>query len=393
MPEQFLHGVEVVQIDSGIRPINTAKSSVIGLVGTAPDASSDHPMNEPILIAGPTHAAKLGSNGTLLDAYNAIYAQGANTVVIIRVAEGVDDAATLANVVGDPSAGTGVWALEHARARLDLTARILIAPGFTSGLPSAGVNPVVSSLISIAERTRAVVIKDGPNTTEADAKLDRANYGSDRLYIVDPAVTVFDTTAADDVTRPASAYVAGLFAKRDLEKGFWWSASNQVINGITGTTRPVGFHLSSTETEANRMNEAQVATIIRDRGFRLWGNRGAGADAQWAFLSVRRTADVIYESIERTHLWAVARPMSAQLFQDVRDSVQGFGQNLVNQGALLGFNCWLDQELNTEATLKSGKLYLDFDFEPPAPLEHLIFRAHRNDDYYEELIQSVSSTA
>jgi phage tail sheath protein FI len=77
----------------------------------------------------------------------------------------------------------------------------------------------------------------------------------------------------------------------------------------------------------------------------------------------------------------------------VRDSVQGFGQNLVNQGALLGFNCWLDQELNTEATLKSGKLYLDFDFEPPAPLEHLIFRAHRNDDYYEELIQSVSSTA
>jgi phage tail sheath protein FI len=344
-------------------------------------------------MSGPRHASELGTRGTLQDAYNAIYAQGANTVVVIRVAEGANYAQTLANVAGKASKGTGVWALEHARARLDLTARILIAPGFTSGLPAEGVNPVVSNLISVGDRTRAIAVKDGPNTTETDAKLDRDNYGSDRLYIVDPAVTVFDAATASDVTRPASAHVAGLIAKRDLEKGFWWSPSNQVIRGITGTTRPVGFHLSSTETEANRMNEAEVATIIRDRGFRLWGNRSTSADAQWAFLCVRRTADIIYESIERAHRWAMDRPMSAQLFQDIRDGVQGFGQGLVNQGALLGFKCWLDPELNTDVTLKSGKLYLDFDFEPPAPLEHLIFRARRNDDYYKELIQSVGKAA
>ena len=29
MPEQFLHGVEVVEIDSGPRPIRTVRSSVI----------------------------------------------------------------------------------------------------------------------------------------------------------------------------------------------------------------------------------------------------------------------------------------------------------------------------------------------------------------------------
>ena len=139
------------------------------------------------------------------------------------------------------------------------------------------------------------------------------------------------------------------------------------------------------------MNEAEISTIIRQNGFRLWGNRSTSSDAQWAFLSVRRTADVIYESIERAHLWAMDRPMSAQLFNDIRDSVQAFGQNLVNQGALLGFNTWLDKELNTEATLKAGKLYLDFDFEPPAPLEHLIFRAHRNGEYYNELIEQVGT--
>ena len=108
---------------------------------------------------------------------------------------------------------------------------------------------------------------------------------------------------------------------------------------------------------------------------------------------MRRTADVIYESIERAHLWAMDRPMSAQLVEDIRDSVQAFGQNLVNQGALLGFNCWFDPELNTEANLMAGKLYLDFDFEPPAPLEHLVFRAHRNGDYYDDLVEQVGQAA
>ena len=36
MSETFLHGVEVIEIDTGPRRIQTAKSSVIGLVGTAP---------------------------------------------------------------------------------------------------------------------------------------------------------------------------------------------------------------------------------------------------------------------------------------------------------------------------------------------------------------------
>ena len=37
---QFLHGVEVIEIDDGSRPIQTVKSAVIGLVGTAPGAAA-----------------------------------------------------------------------------------------------------------------------------------------------------------------------------------------------------------------------------------------------------------------------------------------------------------------------------------------------------------------
>ena len=41
MPDLFLHGIETVEIDDGIRPIQTVKSSVIGFVGTAPAAEAD----------------------------------------------------------------------------------------------------------------------------------------------------------------------------------------------------------------------------------------------------------------------------------------------------------------------------------------------------------------
>ena len=40
MPEQFLHGIEIVEIDNGARPISTVRSSVIGLIGTAPNSSA-----------------------------------------------------------------------------------------------------------------------------------------------------------------------------------------------------------------------------------------------------------------------------------------------------------------------------------------------------------------
>ena len=40
MADHFLHGIELVEIEDGGRTVRTVKSSVIGLVGTAPGASS-----------------------------------------------------------------------------------------------------------------------------------------------------------------------------------------------------------------------------------------------------------------------------------------------------------------------------------------------------------------
>ena len=389
MPDQFLHGIEVVQIDDGLRPIQTVKSSIIGLIGYAPDADEDRfPLDTPVLVTGPRQAGGLGAGGTLKAAYTAMVSQGVNVAVVIRV-----EADTAASVLGDPTAGTGVWGFLVAGSVTGQVPRILAAPGYTSTPAADGVNPVTSALITVAERLRAVVVADGPNTTEADAITDAGKYGSDRLFIVDPAVRVAEGPTGAIVTRPASPFVAGLIAKRDAEKGFWWSPSNQVIEGVRASARPISFQINSPETEANRLNEAKAATIVHQNGYRLWGDRTTATDPLWTFLNVRRTADMIYESIEAAHLWAMDRPFSAQLVLDIRDSVQAYINTLVVRGALLGGRVWLDPELNTETELKAGKLYLDFDIEPPAPLEHLTFRAHRNGSYYDELVGAVANAA
>ena len=84
MSEKFLHGVEVIEIQTGSRPIRTVQSGVIGLVGTAPKG----PVNQPVLIPGSRREALriFGSGlGTLPDALDAIFDQAGATVVAINV--------------------------------------------------------------------------------------------------------------------------------------------------------------------------------------------------------------------------------------------------------------------------------------------------------------------
>lgn len=402
MPETFLHGVEVVQIDDGPRPIQTVRSSVIGLIGTAPDADATaFPLNTPVLIAGSRlEAAKLDmvgtGNGTLPDAIDAIFDQAGAVVVVVRVDEGVDAAATRTNVIGGVDAGTGAYtgvqAFLAAESVVGVAPRILCAPGFTSERPEDPVtpgtylaNPVISELLGIADRLRAVIIADGPDTNDADALTYAQDFGSKRVYVVDPGVKILDASGAI-VTDPASARVAGIIAKSDAERGFWWSPSNREVYGIMGTTRSVDFALGDANARANLLNEGNVATIIRQNGFRLWGNRTLSADPAWAFLSVVRTADMINESLLRAHLWAVDRNITKTYLEDVVEGVNAYLAHLTRIGAILGGKCWADPDLNTPTQLQAGKVYFDFDFTPPAPAEHVTFRSRLVNDYFEEVV-------
>lgn len=400
MTDQFLHGVRVVNIDNGARPISVAASSVIGIVGTAPMAADDAlPLNTPTLVTSAGEAALLTgaepgaeNAGTLPGALASIYAQAAAVVVVIRVQDEADEQETLANVVGGVNAQTGAYEGVHAflaaKSVTGVKPRILIAPGFTGEhLVEEGgdflANAAVAEMEGIADRMRAIIVKDGPNTTDADAIATAALSGSARVYCVDPAVLVQE--GADIVSRPASATVAGAIARSDNARGWWASPSNLELFGILGTARPIDFALSDATSRANLLNESNVATIVREGGFRLWGNRTTSADPKFQFLSTIRTADIIADSLEEAHLWAVDRGITKTYAEDVREGVSAFLRGLVAQGAILGGDCWINPDLNTPANIAQGRFYWDFDFTPTYPAEQLTFRAHMVNDYISEI--------
>jgi phage tail sheath protein FI len=400
MPDQFLHGVEVIEIDSGPRPIRTVRSAVIGLIGTAPDADEDKfPFHVPILIAGRrSDAAGIGTTGTLPDAINDIFDQAGALIVVVRVPEMSEENEETeegpvilspaeqvhGSVDSDTGQYLGILAFLAAENEVHVTPRVLVAPEF-SHLAS-----VTNELLSVAERLRAVVIADGPNTNDSEAIDYRELFGSARLYLIDPWVRTFDGENGVEVTRPVSARVAGLIAKSDAERGFWWSPSNQEIRGLLGTARSVDFALGDINARANILNENEVATIIQKEGFRLWGNRTCSADPKWAFLSVRRTADMINESLLRAHMWAVDRNITKTYIEDVLEGVNAYLRYLQTLGAIINGRAWADAELNTPDQISQGIVYIDFDFTPPYPAEHITFRSHLVDDYLVEVLPDAS---
>ena len=154
-----------------------------------------------------------------------------------------------------------------------------------------------------------------------------------------------------------------------------------------GTARPIDFSLGDANARANVLNSHDIATIIQKDGFRLWGNRTCSSDAKWAFISVRRTADMIQESLLKAHLWAVDRNITKNYLTDVAEGVNAYLRNLKSRGAILGGECWPNTELNSQAELSQGHVSFDFKFTAPYPAEHITFRASLVNDYLEELVR------
>ena len=148
---------------------------------------------------------------------------------------------------------------------------------------------------------------------------------------------------------------------------------------ITFTTDEIGNYLV-------QINANDIATTIQESGYRLWGNRTTSADPKYAFLNVRRTADMINESLLRAHLWAVDRNITKTYIEDVVGGVNEYLRSLQARGAILGGSAWADPELNTETALQNGEVYIDFDFTPPYPAEHITFRSHLVNDYLSEVV-------
>ena len=398
MTTEYHHGVRVVEISEGIRPIRTISTAVIGLVATASDAdAATFPLNKPVLITNVLAAiGKAGKLGTLAASLDAIAQQTRPIIVVVRVAAGEGDdpeeiaADQTAKVIGTTLPDgqyTGLRALLAAQSQVGVRPRILGAPGLDT-------EAVATALAGVAQQLRAFAYVSAQGcTTVAQATAYRNKFGARELMVIHPDFQRFDSAAQvpGTVTAPAVAYALGLRAKIDQEIGWHKTISNMPVNGVTGISRDIFWDLQNPATDAGLLNAADVTTLIQNQGFRFWGSRTCSEDPLFSFESAVRTAQVLADSIAEAHFWAVDKPLLPGIVKDILEGVNAKFRELKAGGYILDGRAWYDEEINSSATLKTGKLTIDYDYTPIPPIEDLTFRQRITDRYFGDFASRISA--
>ncbi len=390
----YHHGVRVQEINDGLQPIRIISTAIIGIIATAPDADAAmFPLNKAVLVTKiDTAINKAGVQGTLAASLNAIKEQSRPVLVIVRVDEGAgltdeekqadQDAKVIGTMVN--GAYTGMQALLAAQAQLGVKPRILGAPGLDS-------QAVTDALVSIAQKLRSFVYAAAHGVDVSEATIYRDHFGARELMMLWPNWKRFDVNSAGIVEAPATAYALGLRARIDQEFGWHKTLSNVPINGVLGLSKDVYWDLQSPDTDAGLLNQAGVTTLIQSQGHRFWGSRTCSTDPLFAFESATRTAHVLADTMADGHFWAVDKPLHPSLVKDILEGINAKFRELKTAGYILDGSAWYDEEVNTAATLKTGKLTIDYDYTPVPPLEDLGFRQRITDRYFADFALRVGT--
>ncbi|MEQ5731961.1 phage tail sheath protein [Providencia alcalifaciens] len=380
MAQDYHHGVRVIELNEGTRPIRTINTAIVGMVCTADDADTKaFPLNTPVLITDVKNAAgKAGETGTLARSLDAIGNQSKPVTVVVRVEQGESEAETTSNIIGGTTPDgrkNGLQALTVAQGRLGVKPRILAVPAHDT-------QAVSSTLAGIAQKMRAMAYISAYGSKTISEAIDyRKNFNQRELMLIWPEFQSWDTVANAESNIYATACALGLRAKIDNEIGWHKTLSNVGVNGVTGISADVSWDLQDPATDAGLLNENDITTLIRNNGFKFWGSRTCSDDPLFAFESYTRTAQVLSDTIAEGLDWSIDGTLNPSLARDIIESINAKLRSMTTQGYLLGGECWFDPDVNTKEELKSGKLYIDYDYTAVPPLENLLLRQRITDRY------------
>lgn len=287
---------------------------------------------------------------------------------------------------------SGIEAFRNCFNQFGFNPKILIAPGYSSQAS------VRAALEVMADALRAIEISDAPlGTTVADAIAGRGPSGSVNLQTSNHRTALtFPYIKTGSGLEPYSQRLAATICKTDLEKGFWYSPSNKEIPGAIGMEIPITGAVNASGTEADALNEAGIITVLNSfgTGFRAWGNRSAAYPSDThplVFLCVRRTADMIEESLELASLPFVDLPGSPAMITSVIESGKQYIRTLIQRGAILDGDAWWDPAENPQTNLANGLYSYCYDFMPPTPQERMRYIARINMNYLTQLAAQMAA--
>src|SRR5271154_6603811 len=323
-----------------------------------------------------------------------------------------------ADVIGAITSGvyTGLQAFQTTYGTMGFFPKILIVPGYSQD------TAVATAIETMANTIRAMALVDSPPATSAATAISNRGVAgnafgtsSNRTILCYPQETFYDTGIVPtgvtlnasgtplpaqfnaNAVGPYSQWVAGAIAAKDLAQGYWWSPSNTQVDGILGPDVQLYASIVDASSDTNNLNAAGIVTVFNafGTGLRVWGNRSSAFPSSSApdnFISVRRTMDVIEESVELAMLQFIDRPISNALITAIVASVNGFLRTLIQRGALVAGSASYDPAKNPPAQVSAGQLVFDIDVMPPPPAERLTFQTFIDVSLLQQLGQTNAVT-
>lgn len=404
-------GLKITRTDNEPRFASYADMSVVGIIGTAPDAVAEtFPLNTPVTFFSNDAAMveDLGADGTLAPAIRLINSQlgdfqVAARLVIVRVAEGVSDDATMTNIIGNGTS-TGLAAFLNSGPLLGVTPRLICAPGYTSQHDTGEANPVVAALPSICTKLLAHAVVTGPTGSNAATLAWRETIASDRIIPVGIDVKISDGTTTTTVD--GAPAIIGIAVRRDYEKNGlpFWSWANQAVQGVVGVGRSVGFSITDGATEGQALLAENIGIIVRGEmgvesalsssGFVFIGTDNAGTDDLWRFYNVTRGRDFIHLQMLKVVRNYLGRfNITGQTIQAVLNSVEIVLRDLKAQDAILGYRVSFTADANSPENLRAGKISVTFEAEEAPVLRRVDMSSARYRPALEALVADLVAQA
>ncbi|TMJ15763.1 MAG: phage tail sheath family protein [Alphaproteobacteria bacterium] len=176
--------------------------------------------------------------------------------------------------------------------------------------------------------------------------------------------------------------VAGIMARTDSSRGVWKAPAglDAAINGIQGLA------VKLNDLENGMLNPLGINCLraFPANGRVVWGARTLrGSDQlgdEYKYISVRRTALFIEESLYRGTQWVVFEPNDEPLWAQIRLNVGAFMNGLFRQGAFPGktpaeaYFVKCDKETTPQNDINLGIVNIVVGFAPLKPAEFVIVR-------------------
>jgi phage tail sheath protein FI len=225
-------------------------------------------------------------------------------------------------------------------------------------------------------RYRVAVLDCGDKQTMPNVEAQRAIVDSKYAALYYPWIKILDPITNSPLTLPPSGFVAGIYARNDIERGVYKAPANEPVLGA------LGFEKNINRGQQEVLNPIGINCFrfFEDRGFRLWGARTISSDPQWKYVNIRRYFVYLEHSLDNGTQWVVFEPNGPRLWESVRNSVADFLLTEWRSGALAGdkpsqaYFVKCDLTTMTQDDIQNGRLVCQVGVAPLYPAEFVIFQ-------------------